>query len=50
MLKLELLIEPAGHILGMIGDDNVGPGPLEAGHGFKHNPLFIDPPSLGCSL
>ena len=37
------LLQPAGNVLGVIGDDDICSGPFEAEHGLKHDPLFIDP-------
>jgi glutaredoxin 3 len=38
--------QPSGHVGGMVGDDDVGPGAFDACQRFDDGPLFVEPPVL----
>src|SRR5258707_3037560 len=38
--------QPAGHVFGVVGQDNVGAGALNAGENFQDHALFINPAFL----
>src|SRR5689334_23083409 len=38
--------QPASHVFGVVGQDNVGPGTLNAGQDFQNYAFFFDPAFL----
>src|SRR5215210_1515417 len=44
------LLQPAGHVRGVVGDDDVCPGTLYSGERLHHGALFVEPAVLCCGL